>query len=248
MLKLLDLFSGIGGFSLAAQWVGGIQTIAFCEIDPFCQQVLKKHWPEVPIYPDIKELRGGYIGTIDIICGGFPCPPFSTAGRSYTKGRDDDRYLWPEMFRIIQECRPTWVIGENVANFARMELDNALADMEGEDYETQTFIIPAFSVGAKHQRERVWFICHTRGKSSDQASQPALPFESGGKTWGDYRTVDWQALSRPDWAENPSRILRMADGLPSDVDRRKALGNSIVPQIAYQFLKAIVEIERGDTH
>ncbi|SIQ44868.1 DNA cytosine methyltransferase [Paenibacillus macquariensis] len=163
----LSLFSGIGGDSLAAEWAG-MKTVAFCEREPFPQKVLRKHWPDVPIYDDVCTLSAdrlkedGIIGpgrTIDILSGGFPCQPFSIAGQK--KGRDDDRDLWPEMFRIIQEIRPTWVVGENVANFVNMELERTLIDLESEGYETQTFIIPACGVDAKHQRYRTFVVAHT---------------------------------------------------------------------------------------
>lgn len=245
MLTMLDLFSGIGGFSLAASWTGGIETVAFCEIEPFCQKVLKKHWPDVPIHDDIRTLRGEDVGTVDIVCGGFPCQPFSTAGKSYTKGRNDERYLWPEMFRVISEVRPTWVVGENVINFARLELDNALADMEDAGYETATFNISAYGIGAKHPRERIWIICNARSKPSNKTSKPALPLKPSGEAWRNNRTVHRQALSRVNWQESPSRVLRVADGIPSDVDRRRAIGNAIVPQVVYPIFQAIVEIEEG---
>lgn len=244
MLKMLDLFSGIGGFSLAASWTGEIETVAFCEIEPYCQKVLHKHWPDVPIHSDIKQLRGEDIGPVDIICGGFPCQPFSTAGRSYTKGREDDRFLWPEMLRVIEELRPPWVVGENVANFGRMELDNTLNDLENADYETTTFDISAFSVGSKHPRERLWIICHARSESMHETSKQTLPISAERETRRDNRAINRQIIPGPNWEEGPSRVLRVADGLPSDMDRRRALGNAIVPQIAYQILKSIVQIER----
>jgi len=160
MLKMLDLFSGIGGFSLAADWTGGIETVAFCEIEPYCQKVLKKHWSDVPIYPDIKELKGEQIGSVDIVCGGFPCQPFSVAGKR--RAQDDDRHLWPEMFRIIQECKPAWVIGENVPGLIELALEDCFIDLEGAGYEVQPLIIPACGVNAPHRRDRVWILAHSR--------------------------------------------------------------------------------------
>lgn len=156
-LKLLDLFSGIGGFSLGLESTGGFETVAFCEIDPFCQKVLNKHWPKVPIYNDIREVN--YNGAIDVICGGFPCQPFSVAGKR--KGKEDNRYLWPEMFNIIKKHRPSWVIGENVTGIIEMGLQQAILDLESEGYEVQCFIIPACAVDAPHRRDRVWIIAHT---------------------------------------------------------------------------------------
>lgn len=162
-MRMLDLFSGIGGISLAAEWAG-IETVAFCEIEPFPQKVLKKHWPNVPIYDDVRtltkeRLEADGITPIDIVCGGFPCQPYSIAGKR--KGKEDDRDLWPEMFRVIQEIHPSWVVGENVANFVNMELERTLSDLESEGYETQTFIIPACAVNAPHKRDRTIILAHT---------------------------------------------------------------------------------------
>ncbi len=155
----LDLFSGIGGFALAAHWTGKIKTVGFCEIEPFAQKVLKKHWPDVPIHDDIKTLRNEeQYGSVDIITGGFPCQPFSVAGQQ--KGKGDNRDLWPEMFRIIQEFQPTWVIGENVSGFVNMAFNRTANDLENEGYEVQPLLIPACSVGAPHKRERVWIIAY----------------------------------------------------------------------------------------
>lgn len=192
-MRLLDLFSGIGGFSLAAQWVWGdeLEIVAFCEIDKFCQKVLYNHWPNVPIIGDVRDVTlianskcmGRTQGTweeiqsekqktirqdfkdictegIDLLTGGFPCQPFSVAGKR--KGKEDNRFLWPEMFRVIQEIRPRWVVAENVAGIVRMALDNCLSDLEGEGYTTQTIIIPACAVNAPHRRDRVWIVGYSR--------------------------------------------------------------------------------------
>lgn len=164
-MKLLDLFSGIGGFSLAAHWMGW-ETVGFVEIDPFCQKVLKKNFPNVPIYGDIKQFDGKkYNGSIDLICGGFPCQPFSTAGKR--KGKNDDRFLWHEMLRVIKEVKPTWIVGENVAGLLSMGngsiLDDILTDLENEGYQTETFIIPACAVQAPHRRDRIWIVAHAEG-------------------------------------------------------------------------------------
>lgn len=167
--SVLDLFSGIGGFSLGLDRAG-FRTIAFCEIEPFCQKILKKHWPETPIARDIRQLNytnGAlydgekiiYKGKIDLICGGFPCQPFSVAGRK--KGTEDDRDLWPQMFRLIQQIQPTWIIGENVANFVNMAFSRTKIDLESQGYTVQPFIIPACAVGAPHRRDRVWIIANS---------------------------------------------------------------------------------------
>jgi DNA (cytosine-5)-methyltransferase 1 len=170
-MRVLDLFSGIGGFSLGLESVG-METVAFCEMDSFCQKVLKKHWPNVPIHSDIKELDGDeYRGTVELICGGFPCQPFSVAGEQ--RGAEDDRALWPEMLRVICEVQPTWVIGENVSGIINMELDNVLSNLEAEGYAAQTFVLPACSVDAKHRRDRVWIVAHSNGQGEPNESEYA---------------------------------------------------------------------------
>ena len=158
-MRVLDLFSGIGGFSLGLESVG-METAAFCEMDSFCQKVLKKNWPDVPIHSDIKELDGHeYRGAVELICGGFPCQPFSIASTKRL-GKEDDRALWPEMYRVIQEVQPTWVIAENVPGIINMELDQVLSDLEDSCYSSQTLVLPACSVDAPHRRERVWIIAY----------------------------------------------------------------------------------------
>ena len=160
-LKILDLFSGIGGFSLGLESTGHFETAAFCEIEPYCQKVLKKHWPDVPIFDDIRKLKGKDIGAIDIITGGYPCQPFSVAGKQ--KAEQDPRHLWPEYFRLIKELRPTWVIGENVSGHIKLGLDSVLEDLASEGYSTRTFSISASSIGANHKRERIWIIANSNG-------------------------------------------------------------------------------------
>ena len=160
-LKILDLCSGIGGFSLGLEATGGFETIAFCEFDKFCQKVLKKHWPDVPIYNDLKEISKDeetirFIPDHDLICGGIPCQPFSYAGKQ--RGKEDDRHLWPFMFKIIEQKKPTWVIVENVGGFVNVSLDDVCLDLEAEGYATQSFIIPACGVEAPHRRDRIWII------------------------------------------------------------------------------------------
>ena len=155
-LTHLDLFSGIGGFALAARMTGSIETVAFCEREDFAQRVLKKHWPDVPICDDIHTLKGNDYGPIDLITGGFPCQPYSLAGKR--GGNDDDRALWPQMLRVIREARPTWIIGENVPGIISMALDGVLADLEREGYACETFLLPACAVDAKHRRNRVWIV------------------------------------------------------------------------------------------
>ena len=159
MIRILDLCSGIGGFSLGLEATGGFETVAFCEVDEFCCKVLNKHWPGVPIYKDLKELGNDptrIVQEFDLICGGIPCQPFSVAGKK--KGKEDDRHLWPYMHEIIKHKKPSWVIVENVGGFVNVALDDVCLDLETEGYATQSFIIPACGVEAPHRRDRVWII------------------------------------------------------------------------------------------
>jgi len=163
-LKHLDLFSGIGGFSLGLEATGGFETKAFCDIEEYPRQVLQKHWPHVKQYKDIKELtydklKADGIDSIDIITGGYPCQPFSVAGKQ--KGVEDPRHLWPEYFRLVKECRPTWVIGENVSGHIKLGLDSVIEDLESENYSVRPFSISASSIGANHQRERIWILAYS---------------------------------------------------------------------------------------
>jgi DNA (cytosine-5)-methyltransferase 1 len=169
MLKLLDLFSGIGGFSLGLESTGGFETIAFVEKDDFCQKVLKKHWPNITIEGDIRNVKGDKYEA-DIITGGFPCQPFSVAGKR--KGTDDDRYLWDETIRVVRECKPRWFIGENVEGLININngvvLRQVQTDLEKEGFEVQCLVIPASGVGAWHQRKRIWIMGYSKhnGRSS----------------------------------------------------------------------------------
>lgn len=159
-----SLFSGIGGFDLAAHWMGW-ENLFQCEKDPFCQTVLRHHFPKCILHGDIKELQADeYHGRVDVLTGGFPCQPYSTAGKR--KGRDDDRHLWPEMLRVIRECQPRWVLGENVLGLRSwdggMVFEEVCADLEARGYSVQPFVIPACGVkNAPHKRDRIWFVAYS---------------------------------------------------------------------------------------
>ena len=184
MLKMLDLFSGIGGFSYAGEkLVGGYETVAFCEYDKHAQKVLRKHWPDTEIIDDVRELANDaerFRGSVDIICGGYPCQPFSLAG--VRRGDQDDRHLWPEMLRIIQAVRPTWVIGENVAGHISMGLDEVLSDLEAEGYQARCFVIPAVAADAYHRRDRCWIVGYSELNGSSAAAVRGEPQEDGGRS------------------------------------------------------------------
>ena len=166
-LKLLDLFSGIGGFSLGLESTGYFETIGFVEKDKFCQKVLKKNFNNIPIEEDIRNVKGERYAA-DVITGGFPCQPFSIAGKR--KGTDDDRYLWDETIRIIRECKSRWFIGENVEGIVNIQdgmvLRQVQTDLEKEGFKVQCLIIPASGIGAWHQRKRVWIIANSNSRFS----------------------------------------------------------------------------------
>jgi DNA (cytosine-5)-methyltransferase 1 len=261
VLTVLDLFAGLGGFSLGLERTGGFRTVAFCEIEPFPRRVLAKHWPEVPIYEDVRTLKGSDVGPVDVICGGYPCQPFSYAG--VRKGAHDDRHLWPEYLRLINELRPTWVIGENVAGHITMGLDQVLSDLEGADYTARAFVIPAVAVNAPHRRDRVWIIGHANKDSkpacavnekarrmprmvadanriNEQGQQPSLVDQKERA-----RQVKRQVGPRiagigGQWVTEPG-ICRVAHGVPDRSHRLAALGNAVVPQIPELIGRAILK-------
>lgn len=277
-MKVLDLFSGIGGFTLGLERAG-MQTMAFCEIDKFCQKVLKKHWPHIPIHDDITKLDGKqYAGTIDLICGGYPCQPFSVAGKQ--KGHQDARHLWPEMLRIIKDAKPEWVVAENVEGHIKLGLDAVLNDLESEGYTCWTFIIPACAIGAPHQRNRVWIIANAEHYGQFATKKPnskreAVYNNSEGKNgaskfagMGQSCDVAYSKCKRTQgerkeplfrfkefsWCKNirgpkdlRSRqdipeplICRNDDGFSQRVDRLRAIGNAVVPQIPEIIGRAIL--------
>lgn len=163
-----SLFSGIGGFDLAAQWMGW-NNIFQVEKDDWCRKVLSKNFPKTERFADIKDFTGHeYTNRIDVISGGFPCQPFSVAGQR--KGKDDDRYLWEEMLRVIATIKPAYVVGENVTGIIGLALDTVLSDLEAQDYTTETFIIPACSKNAWHRRDRVWIVAYANsiGRQDEQ--------------------------------------------------------------------------------
>ena len=166
-LKLLDLFSGIGGFSLGLESTGYFETIGFVEKDEFCQKVLKKNFNNIPIESEVRNVKGDRYKA-DIITGGFPCQPFSVAGKR--RGTEDDRYLWDETIRVIRECKPRWFIGENVEGIINIQegmvLRQVCDDLEKEGFEVQCVVIPASGIGAWHQRKRVWIIANSNSRLS----------------------------------------------------------------------------------
>ena len=278
MRTVIDLFSGIGGFALGLESTGYFKTVQFVENEKWCQKILNKNFPEIPIHNDVKTFKGY---DADVVVGGFPCQPFSVAGKQ--QAIQDDRHLWPDMFRVIKETKPTWVIGENVRNIVSisegMVLEQVYLDLESEGYEVQSFIIPAAAVNAPHQRYRTWIVAYSRRtlqsraefrkeNENEIAKRYANQFERSSKTSEfDVADTDSKGLQRTEQHETYNRktqtqfttakcfeergyywefepnVGRVAYGVPNRVDRLKGLGNAIVPQIAYQIGKAIMEAE-----
>lgn len=281
------LFNGIGGFQLAASWLGW-ENVWHSEIDKFCNKVVKQHFPNSICYEDIKQFDAReWEGRIDIISGGFPCQPFSVAGQR--KGTEDDRYLWPEMLRIIGEVQPRFIVGENVGGLVNwsngMVFDQVQTDLENEGYEVASFILPACAVNAPHRRDRIWFVAYASnygnrqlGESSesnrlrsghiekqesrvehteqlnelfeilrDGADTERIRSQGQGRPQRQMRSTpngNWKASWSNDdgrWPTQPA-VCGGNDGIPNRMDRIKALGNAIVPQVAYQIFKAIDNI------
>ena len=179
-MKHLDLFTGIGGFTLAAQWVG-IETIAQCEIDGECRRVLHRHWPQLKKHKDIRELNGEEYAGINLITGGYPCQPFSIAGKQ--KAHEDDRHLWPEMHRIITQAKPSWVICENVYGHVTLGLDQVLADLEAGGYTSQSFIVPSLANGADHRRNRVYIVANATSNGRNEGTTITSDGKNDDKWW-----------------------------------------------------------------
>ena len=223
----ISLFTGIGGIDLASEWAG-FDTILQVENEPYCLQVLEKHWPNVERCTDIRSLNGRkYRGTIDLLSGGFPCQPYSGAGKR--KAFDDDRDLWPEMFRIIQEVRPTWVLGENVANFTNLGLDRTISNLESEGYEVQTFNIPAVAVSAWHQRARIFVVGYAEhyGPSSSKESRSTAKTgnddkegkDQAGQPSGTGGREDYESVADSE-SNKEERTLRATESIDATGDSR----------------------------
>ena len=188
---------------------------------------------------------------MDLLTAGFPCQPFSVAGKK--KGIKDDRYLWPDTYRIIKECHPTWIIAENVSGVVEMELDNILNDLEREGYESQSFIIPACAANAPHRRDRLWIVANAMRKLCERGvyywqsryiqENKEWNMEALQSEWEKLKPNAWETLQARGWLEFNNRASRIDDGVPGRLDRLKSLGNAIVPQIAYPIMKIIYTIE-----
>lgn len=250
-LKLLDLFSGIGGFSLGLERTGGFETVAFCEIEKFPQQVLKKHWPDVPIYEDVRildyeKLKQDGICKIDIITGGFPCQDISVAGKQKGINSETRSGLWSEILRLTREIRPQYIIVENVSNLLAGPSEQrggwfgrVLGDLASIRYDAEWHCIPASCVGAIHHRDRVWIIAYPQRSNENTITKKQIlrkPHLSR-KLEGGFEELP----RRPSVGE--ALICRKDDGFPGTPHRLKALGNAVVPQIPELIGNAILEVE-----
>lgn len=264
----MDLFAGIGGFSLAAHWAG-YTTIAAVENEDYARRVFQKRFSGVPIYGDIREFdASGYRGT-DLITAGMPCQPFSAAGQQ--KGVSDDRYLWQSVFEVIKQAQPRFFIIENVVGFIEMALDSVRVDMASEEYAAGVFVLPAISVNAWHRRDRVFAVFKRTADLANSAGERCEGFaekRSGisvfdgtsqnladavslnGKGFIDQksdkkeRPQQSERQARPCgdvyrwWSVEP-RIRRVSNGVPNRIHRLRTLGNAVVPQLAYEVIKAL---------
>ena len=214
-MKHGSLFSGIGGFDLAAEWMGW-ENIFHCEIAEFPRKILKYHFPKSICYEDIKKTNfTKHRGEIDIISGGFPCQPYSNAGKR--RGKDDDRHLWPEMCRVIREIQPRFVVGENVAGLLSwnngMVFHEIITDLENEGYETQAFLIPACATNAPHRRDRIWFIAHANNSRTNERMQ----FDGERKE----NDEQWRGQSQSKYRENG------INGITTDADNGSESRNTV---------------------
>ena len=189
MLAHVDLCSGIGGFALGFQWAGLSRPVLFCDIEEWTRKVLAKHWPDVPISDDVKELASDprrLVPDCDILTAGYPCQPFSQAG--VRRGEEDDRHIWPEIFTIVQAKRPAWCVFENVSGHISLGLDQVLSDLESKGYAVQPFVVPACAVDAPHRRDRVWIIAahaDSNGEPNDTINAKSGCWELGQPTSND---------------------------------------------------------------
>lgn len=239
MFTFGSLFAGIGGIDLGLERAG-MTCRWMVEIDPFCQKVLAKHWPDVTRYGNVKECGSHNLETVDLIAGGFPCQPHSVAGKR--RGAADDRNLWPEFLRIIREVRPAWVLAENVPGIVSLYLDTVLADLEGEDYTCWTFNIPACAFNAPHRRERIFVVAHTSSERIQGVWQKQIPRQSSFSWLKNVRGIE----DLRERSDIPEPLFRgTCDGVPYWMDRLRALGNAVVPQVAEwigrQILASILE-------
>jgi DNA (cytosine-5)-methyltransferase 1 len=253
MLKVLDLFSGIGGFSLGLERTGGFETVAFCEIEKFPRRVLAKHWPEVPIYEDVRSLTGDILArdgiAVDVITGGFPCQDISVAGKQAGIGEGTRSGLWSEIVRLIGELSPRYVIVENVANLLSGPsgkrggwFGRILGDLAECGYDAEWENIPAAALGAPHRRERVWLVAHpAQVRNASQFFRKECA--KGYACWkaGASLLPAYNARMEP---RNGDFTLRNGDGFSEFLGQLNGYGNAVAPQIPEMIGRAILAAEK----
>jgi DNA (cytosine-5)-methyltransferase 1 len=251
--KHLDLCSGIGGFALACSWLECIETIGFAEIDNFCCEILAKNFDfSIPNfgnidnllnpfeYEEIEKMQPG----LWLITAGFPCQPFSTTGQR--KGKSDERHIWPKVCAICERFKPTWFIGENVPGIISLELDNCITNLERIGYSVQTFCIPACAVGAQHRRDRIWIVSYSmRQRKTTNWIKKKINFESNSAS----KIPRFDGIPIKDFKYTNERLSNCVgenDGIPSELDKSRmhALGNAIVPQVAYELIRFMLLSEQ----
>ena len=232
-LRVGDLFSGIGGFSLGLERAGGFKTQWFVEIDPYCQRVLAKHWPHVPRYGDIKAIDWGAVPRVDVLCGGFPCQDISLAGKGAGLAGDRSR-LWFEYAKAIAALRPRYVLIENVSALRSRGLDQVLGSLAALGYDAEWHVLSACEFGAPHTRERLFVLAYSAGKRLERNRALAV------RTREAIGTVCCEAVGGA-WTEQ-SRPMGVAHGIPHRVDRLRGLGNAIVPHIAEWLGRQIMKV------
>jgi DNA (cytosine-5)-methyltransferase 1 len=238
-MTFLDLCAGIGGFTLGLERAGMI-CVGQIEIDRFCNRILTRHWPSVPKWGDIKEVRPDELPDFELVCGGYPCQPFSCAGKR--KGADDPRHLWPYIRTIIAAKRPNWCLFENVVGHISMGLDEVLADLEALDYTATAVCIPACAIGANHERERVWILANANSmRLSRGFDGDSLEIEP--KTNAALSPACRIRIPRLHDIPTP-RITRAHDGISRRAHRIHSLGGTIVPQIAETIGRIILEVNK----
>jgi DNA (cytosine-5)-methyltransferase 1 len=253
-----SLFSGIGGFDLPAEWMGW-ENVFHCEINPFCKQLLKYYWPNAQSFDDIKTTDFTiYRGKLDILTGGFPCQPYSQAGKR--KGTDDERHLWPEMLRAIREIQPRWIVGENVFGLINwndgLVFDEVQTDLEAAGYEVWPYVLPACAVNAPHRRDRVWFVAYASKQGLQTTKQKKFSREVGvnkGRTVKQFFSSQIKGRRLFDDFPSQSPLCNGNDGISARLDAItfpswrsesvKGGGNAIVPPLVYQIYQSIEAYE-----
>jgi len=266
-MKIGSLFSG-GGLGDFGFMAAGMEIAWQCEIDEYCQKILQLRYPESKKYRDIKILKGAEIEPVDIITGGFPCQPFSVAGKQ--KGKEDNRYLWPEMLRVIKECRPRWIVGENVPGIINLALDTVRADLETEGYEVWPVVFPSHALGAPHKRDRLWIVGYSKHNGLLESEVRGSMYESSIAEEQDQgiestgagclskdvaNTTDTRLKRVREWKDEAIKsfifgeywksepaVGRVANGIADRVHRLKMLGNGQVPACTYVIGKMIMDL------